>query len=138
MNIYLQFFLIAIITIYGDKIVVFLLKQGRVEVDKFQQSRLMKKQVELNKIIDRVQNFVDLAVTSVAETYVNALKKDQAFTPEAKKEAEQQAINIIKGLMTKDEFNTISSTCENLDSLLSEKIKNTVDKNKTIADTTTV
>jgi uncharacterized protein YutD len=122
--------LVAFLVVIGYDLAKKLLVYGSKKVDKFQQSKKMQKKEKLNKVIDQVQTFVTYAVTTVGDTYVNALKTNGLFTDEAKKEAEKQAIEIIKPFIGKQEMAILVTACKDLDEFLSKKIMETVDNKK--------
>ena len=128
--------LFTVITVFGIELLKIALKFINAKIDQFQQSKEMKKKDKLNKVIDQVQNFVTYAVEKVANTYVNELKSSGTFTDEAKKKAEMQAIELIKPLMSKEEFEILSSAYEDIEKFLSAKITETVEQNKVKSTTT--
>lgn len=120
----------TIVTVFGIELLKLALKFINKKIDEFQQSKEMKKKEKLNKVIDQVQNFVTYAVEKVGTTYVNTLKASGNFTDEAKKEAEKQAIELIKPLMSKEEIEIVTSVYADLEKFLSGKITETVDNSK--------
>lgn len=83
---------------------------------------------QISKCIDVADDIVRMAVTSVNQTYVDALKKDGVFDKEAQKEALEKSKQLISEMLTDEFKKTICENYVNFDSWLTTKIEQVVNE----------
>jgi hypothetical protein len=88
------------------------------------------KQLINNKYINSAIESVTDAVNTVTQTYVDAIKRDGAFTKEAQDEAKKKAIEIAETLITVDAQKAINETYGDFSKWLDSKIESTISANK--------
>lgn len=82
------------------------------------------------KYTDMIYNTVVNCVIATNQTYVDALKKDGAFTPEAQKEAFAKTFNAVMLVLSEDAIKYINETFGDLDQYLTQMIEAEVNKLK--------
>lgn len=81
--------------------------------------------------LDEITNAVTTAVTATSQTYVDALKKDNAFTKEAQLEALNKAKDTALSILSPAAVQFISEVYGDLNNFLVAKIEETVRVQKT-------
>ncbi|MGN0518050.1 MAG: hypothetical protein ACI4II_04940 [Acutalibacteraceae bacterium] len=107
---------ISVATTY---IVTFLKKKG---VQIATQTENSKAQKYINEATDAIAT----AVTAVSQTYVDALKNDNAFTKEAQEEALNRAMNTAVAIMSAEAKEFIITAYGDLNNYLTAKIEENV------------
>lgn len=82
------------------------------------------------KYTDMITSTITDCVTAVNQTYVDALKKDNAFTKEAQEEAFKMCYNNIVGLLSEEAKKYITETFGDLEIYLTTRIESLVKKAK--------
>lgn len=82
------------------------------------------------KYTDMITSTVTDCVVAVNQTYVDALKKENAFTKEAQEEAFKMCYNNIIGLLSEDAKKYITETFGDLEIYLTTRIESLVKKAK--------
>ena len=83
--------------------------------------------------LDEITNAVTTAVSATSQTYVDALKKDNAFTKEAQLEALNKAKNTALSILSPAAAQFVSEVYGDLNSFLVAKIEEAVRVQKTSA-----
>lgn len=92
-----------------------------------------KNQNELaNKYIAMLTDTITSCVIATNQTYVEALKKDNAFTVEAQKEAFNQTFNAVMAVLTDDAKEYLTTVYGDLNAYITTKIEAEVKLNKTL------
>lgn len=84
----------------------------------------------VKSILDDVAGAITTGVAYVSQTYVDTLKKDDAFTEDAQKEAFQRSLNKVKSLLTSTAKSTLTKLYGDLDEYLGTKIEAEVKQQK--------
>lgn len=84
------------------------------------------KNEKIRYLIGYAGDAISLAVSNVSQTYVDTLKKQGNFSPEAQAVAKQMAVDKAKALMTKEMKNAIEAVYTNFDSYLDNYIEGVV------------
>lgn len=84
------------------------------------------KNEKIRYLIGYAGDAISLAVSNVSQTYVDTLKKQGNFSPEAQAVAKQMAVDKAKALMTKEMKNAIETVYTNFDSYLDNYIEGVV------------
>lgn len=82
------------------------------------------------KYMDMVTDTIEDCVLSVAQTYVEGLKKENAFTKEAQKEAFTMAYNGVLEILSTDAYEYIESAFGDVEKFLTNKIEAMVKMSK--------
>lgn len=82
------------------------------------------------KYTDMIYQTVVDCVVATNQTYVDALKKDGAFTPEAQKEAFRQTLDAVLAILSEDAKDYIRETTGDLNTYLTNLIESQVHANK--------
>lgn len=80
----------------------------------------------LKSCIDMLNNAISSAVVSANQTYVNELKKEGAFTPEAQKEAFAKVYNSVINTLSEEAQTCLTSSLGDLETYINNKIEETV------------
>lgn len=92
-----------------------------------------KNQNELaNKYIAMLTDTIESCVIATNQTYVEALKKDNAFTAEAQKEAFNQTFNAVMAVLTDDAKEYLTTVYGDLNAYITTKIEAEVKLNKAL------
>lgn len=81
---------------------------------------------KLKTILNSLHELVKDSVLEIQQTYVEVLKKDGAFTPEAQKEALERCLLIIKTNMPKDIKAWLEANVDDLEAYLRTLIEATI------------
>lgn len=76
-----------------------------------------------DKYIDMLANTIISCVTATNQTYVEALKKDNAFTVEAQKEAFKMTYNSIMAILTEEAKKCLTEVYGDLTTYISARIE---------------
>ena len=90
------------------------------------QSEKLKSSIDNEIVIKYIGFLNDLIVTCVMatnQTYVDALKDQNAFTEEAQKQAFEMTYNTIKNILSDEMEKVLSMVYEDLDSYIKEQIE---------------
>jgi hypothetical protein len=82
------------------------------------------------KYINVVNDTITSCVLATSQTYVEALKKENAFTEEAQKEAFQKTYQAVMSLLPNDTKQFLTETYSNVEEYLITKIEAAVNKTK--------
>jgi hypothetical protein len=82
------------------------------------------------KYINVVNDTITSCVLATSQTYVEALKKENAFTKEAQKEAFQKTYQAVMSLLPNDTKQFLTETYSNVEEYLITKIEAAVNKTK--------
>ena len=82
------------------------------------------------KYTDMIYQTVVDCVVATNQTYVEALKKDGAFTPEAQKEAFNHTLDAVLAILSEDAKDYIRETTGDLNTYLTNLIESQVHANK--------
>jgi hypothetical protein len=82
------------------------------------------------KYINVVNDTITSCVLATSQTYVEALKKENAFTEEAQKEAFQKTYQAVISLLPNDTKQFLTETYSNVEEYLITKIEAAVNKTK--------
>lgn len=77
----------------------------------------------LQKNLDAVADAVSTAVTYTSQTYVDALKKEDKFTPENQREALQKALAKAQSLLTEEARDFLQTAYGDLNEYLKSRIE---------------
>lgn len=97
---------------------------------KIKESQSVLANENLNKYIDIAADAISMAVMSVSQTYVDALKKAGKFDIEAQKIAKQMAIDKAKELINEQSKAAIELLYNDFEAYLNEQIEALVRENK--------
>lgn len=84
----------------------------------------------IDKYIVMLNDTISACVTATHQTYVSALKKENAFTAEAQKEAFKMTFDTVKNILTDDAKKYLVEAYGDLDAYITNKIENEVNINK--------
>lgn len=82
-----------------------------------------------NKYINMLSDTITTCVIATNQTYVNNLKKDNAFTVEAQKEALQMTAQAVKAILSAEATAYLTAIYGDIDALIMQKIEAEVNKN---------
>lgn len=114
------------ISVATPYVVTFLKKKGVQISEQTQNSKA-------SKYINEATDAVTTAVTAVSQTYVDALKKDNAFTKQAQLEALNRAKDTAISIMSEEAKEFIANAYGDLTTYLTAKIEENVRKQKAYA-----
>ena len=123
MTMILSSILFIIITACGVAIVAKLMQFVNAKIDA-NQTKI--KNETLNMLIDQAQDIITTAVASVSQTYVSTLKKEGKFNGVAAQNAKEQAILIIKDLLSEQVNDALSQVYGDIDEYISHAIEKQV------------
>lgn len=83
-----------------------------------------------DKYIAMLEDTICACVTATTQTYVDALKKDNAFTKEAQQEAFNKTFNAVMGVLTDEAKEYLASIYGDLTAYITNKIEAEVLLNK--------
>lgn len=112
--------LLGILTAYAVKIIN--VKSGEI------QNKI--KNDNINKYVTMLNDTISACVVSTYQTYVSVLKKENAFTAEAQKEAFKITFDAVKNILTDDAKKYLIEAYGDLDAYITNKIENEVSVNK--------
>ena len=81
-------------------------------------------------IINNINDIVQAAVMATQQTFVDNLKKDGKFNPEAQKEAFNKTFNEVKAQITPELENAVNEIVKDFDKWLETQIEATIKKIK--------
>lgn len=119
----LKGFLYVLITVYALGVVARIITVLNSKIDEIQANTKLAENGKLNLYIDTAQKVVEIAVLSVAQTYVDELKKNGEFTKEAHYKAKNQAIEIANELITNDVRNAIKTVYGDVDTYIDNLVE---------------
>lgn len=114
------------ISVATPYVVTFLKKKGVQISEQTQNSKA-------SKYINEATDAITTAVTAVSQTYVDALKKDNAFTKQAQLEALNRAKDTAISIMSEEAKEFIANAYGDLTTYLTAKIEENVRQQKTYA-----
>lgn len=123
----LQQVLYAVITIVVPIVATYLANFIRSFIQKNAENI---KNEKIRNLIGYAGDAISLSVSTVAQTYVDALKKQGTFNADAQKVAKQMATDKAKALITKEMKNAIEAVYSNFDSYLENYIEGIVRASK--------
>lgn len=85
----------------------------------------------LQKYIGMLNETITSAVVAVNQTYVEALKDQDIFTPEAQKEAFNKVYQTVKNSLTEEAYIYLNEAIGDVDKYIINKIEESVNINKT-------
>lgn len=112
--------LLGILTAYAVKFIN--VKSGEIQNK--------TKNDNIDKYIAMLNDTISACVTATHQTYVSALKKENAFTAEAQKEAFKITFDAVKNILTDDAKKYLVEAYGDLDAYITNKIENEVNMNK--------
>lgn len=77
----------------------------------------------VTKYTDLIEQTIIDCVTATNQTYVEALKKEGAFTKEAQKEAFSRTLNNIMSILTEDCYEYLATITSDVDKYIANKIE---------------
>lgn len=77
----------------------------------------------VTKYTDLVEQTIIDCVTATNQTYVEALKKEGAFTKEAQKEAFSRTLNNVMSILTEDCYEYLATITSDVDKYIANKIE---------------
>lgn len=83
-----------------------------------------------DKYISMLNDTITACVISTSQTYVEALKKENAFTKEAQKEAFNLTFNAVMTILTDDAKNYLAEIYGDLTAYITNKIEKEINTNK--------
>ena len=86
--------------------------------------------IYLKSTIEMLDNTISTAVVAVNQTYVDELKKENAFTPEAQREAFKRVFTISVNSLTEETMNYLSTYIGNIQGYIENKIEQKVVESK--------
>lgn len=86
--------------------------------------------IYLKSAIEMLDNAISTAVVAVNQTYVDELKKEDAFTAEAQKEAFQRVYKVAVNSLTEETMNYLATHIGDLQGYIENKIEQKVVENK--------
>ena len=84
----------------------------------------------LQKYIGMLNETITSAVVAVNQTYVDALKDQDIFTPEAQKEAFNRVYETVKNSLTEEAYIYLNEAIGDVDEYIINKIEQSVNVNK--------
>lgn len=102
-----------------------------VYINKKKQALLESSNTEIEKkYIEKISKTITDCVIATNQTYVEALKKENAFTKEAQEEAFQKTITNVMSILNEDCIEYLESITSDITVYLRNKIEAEVNKNK--------
>lgn len=102
-----------------------------VYINKKKQALLESSNTEIEKkYIEKISKTITDCVIATNQTYVEALKKENAFTKEAQEEAFQKTITNVMSILNEDCIEYLESITSDITIYLRNKIEAEVNKNK--------
>lgn len=86
----------------------------------------------IDKYVEIAANTITSCVIATNQTYVEALKKQNSFTPEAQKEAFNKTLNAVKLILSEDAKTVLTAAFGDLETYLTSQIEATVNGNKVV------
>ena len=86
--------------------------------------------IYLKSTIEMLDNTISTAVVAVNQTYVDELKKENAFTPEAQREAFKRVFTVAVNSLTEETMNYLSTYIGNIQGYIENKIEQKVVESK--------
>lgn len=86
--------------------------------------------IYLKSTIEMLDNTISTAVVAVNQTYVDELKKENAFNPEAQREAFQRVYKVAVNSLTEETMNYLSTYIGNIQGYIENKIEQKVVESK--------
>ena len=123
----LQQVLYVVITVVVPIFVTYLVNLIRSFVQKTTENI---KNEKIRTLIGYAGDAISLSVSTVSQTYVDALKKQGTFNAEAQSIAKRMAVDKAKALITKEMKNAIETVYTNFDSYLENYIEGIVRASK--------
>ena len=77
----------------------------------------------VTKYTDLIEQTIIDCVTATNQTYVEALKKEGAFTKEAQKEAFSRTLNNVMSILTEDCYEYLTTITSDVDKYIANKIE---------------
>ena len=77
----------------------------------------------VKKYTDLIEQTIIDCVTATNQTYVEALKKEGAFTKEAQKEAFSRTLNNVMSILTEDCYEYLATITSDVDKYIANKIE---------------
>ena len=77
----------------------------------------------VTKYTDLIEQTIIDCVTATNQTYVEALKKQGAFTKEAQKEAFSRTLNNVMSILTEDCYEYLATITSDVDKYIANKIE---------------
>lgn len=77
----------------------------------------------VTKYTDLIEQTIIDCVTATNQTYVEALKKEGAFTKEAQKEAFSRTLNNVMSILTEDCYEYLATITSDVDKYIANKIE---------------
>lgn len=99
---------------------------------KTKQVKEITKDEEINKYIDYANEAIKQVVLSVKQTFVDTLKKQDAFSEERQKEAFEKAKSQILMILTKESKEALQLAYEDIDIWLNTKIESLIQEKKKV------
>ena len=97
---------------------------------KTQEVKHQTKNDEIDKYLDLLERTISSCVLATTQTYVEALKKENAFTEEAQKQAFEATYESIMSILTEDAKKALSMLFTDLDGYITNRIEAEVQLNK--------
>ena len=97
---------------------------------KTQEVKQKTKNDEVDKYLDLLERTISSCVLATTQTYVEALKKANAFTEEAQKQAFEATYESIMSILTEDAKEALSMLFTDLDGYITNRIEAEVQLNK--------
>lgn len=121
-NILQKFFATIIIPLLGVATVYLIrfINTKRKEIKQSTENALAK------KYIDLLSETIINCVSATNQTYVQALKDKNAFTPEAQKEAFKRTYNAVLNILTDDALDYLNTIYDDLETYITETIEASV------------
>ena len=121
-NILQKFFATIIIPLLGAATVYLIrfVNTKRKEIKQNTENALAK------KYIDLLSETIINCVSATNQTYVQALKDKNAFTPEAQKEAFKRTYNAVLNILTDDALDYLNTIYDDLETYITETIEASV------------
>lgn len=86
--------------------------------------------IYLKSAIEMLDNSISSAVVAVNQTYVDELKKENAFTPEAQSEAFKRVYQVAVNSLTEETMNYLTTHIGDIQGYIENKIEQKVVENK--------
>ena len=86
--------------------------------------------IYLKSAIEMLDNAISTAVVAVNQTYVDELKKENAFTPEAQSEAFHRVYQVAVNSLTEETMNYLTTHIGDIQGYIENKIEQKVVENK--------
>lgn len=112
-----------LLTALTGVVIAFLSKQAARLKQKFEND-------QANIYIDRAEKIVEQAVSTISQTYVEALKKEEKFDADAQKKAFEKSKTLVYALMKEECKKAVESNYISFDKWLETKIEESVNNAK--------